>query len=129
MTMVKIAMHIEARSFEISKLRNLLKKPWDRLNSVKFVINYIAPTSEPSLNTRRQNVALQRSQSTKFSVLFPYFLFFFDWSLLKVDAAPSNDSSLFRKRSTIVKKLHLSLQKASFEKFDKVLNMPMFSKS
>ena len=128
MTMVKIAMHIEARSFEISKLRNLLKNPWDRLNSVKFVINYIAPTSEPSLNTRRQNVALQRSQSTKFSVLFPYFLFF--WLI----TLESRCNAIKRfipvsKRSTIVKKLHLSLQKASFEKFDKVLNMPMFSKS
>ena len=37
--MVKIMTHIEARSFETLKLKNLLKKPSNLLRSLEFVIH------------------------------------------------------------------------------------------
>ena len=37
--MVKMVTHIEARSFEISKLKNLLEKPSNLLRPLEFVIH------------------------------------------------------------------------------------------
>ena len=53
--------HIEAQNLEISKLKNLLEKPSNLLRSLEFMI-HISPASDPSLNTRKQNVSLQSFQ-------------------------------------------------------------------
>ena len=54
--------HKKARSFEISKLKNLLEKLSKLLRSLELVIHQTEPASEPSLNTRTQNVSLKSSQ-------------------------------------------------------------------
>ena len=63
--MVKMVTHIEARSFEISKFKNLLQKPSNLMRSLEFVIhqNYTCLRAKSQYKEAK-------SFTTKFSVNF-----------------------------------------------------------